>query len=1371
MLNRDCLDRGSRVQCRDRRPGRGLGRWMGHRLGRLRRSHRVIATTALFSLLVFFPRVAPALVVFHSARDNGIPSAPAVINNGATLVPVYFDNGGTVGIAPCTTLGGAEICQWAARFDTTGDLVIVDIDWNSETVEDDEPTIPAVVRAGTGGNATSGNLGPTPLATVSVIGTYGDLRLFTPAGGGFVDKDGTVLTVDPLGELVAQAAQLPFQQIAVQEDHLCAVLGNGELECWGTPFSGSPSPPAGSYTQVAVSNDGACAIASDGSVACWGPVGGSPSGSFYYDIVAGDNHFCGLLENLELDCFGSFSFGGTIESGPFTRLSRGYDHVCVIDLASGVRCFGGQATPFAGVPPAGLTFINVAGGSGHSCGIQGDGSVDCWGSNSSGQRDGHPTTGIWTGIAVSEDYSCAIENTGEVTCWGASIATPPAGPFRQLTAAADWVCAVHEDGTAECWDPVTMTAVPELPEVPYPQLATSGNHSCDIGIDEAVDCWGSGAGIVSPPAGALTHLDLGKSNGCAAAIGGAVSCWGDDTDAKSTPGATLYSHISLSHLNGCGIAPDGTIDCWGTNTTNGIDSPADPGDSFLQFDGGGGHYCGVVSLGDAVPDIGNNSVECWGDNTFLQGTPPIADFVQVSSGTHHTCGLERGGAVRCWGSNSDLQVAPVPAGIFVEVTAGRTHSCARRAGGSAECWGRVTDGESSPPAGVQFAAISAGGSDLATAEAHSCGLTKEGAIVCWGGNADSAPAEPTLDSDLDGSEDVADNCAMAENGQFAGTCVYPSTDSGLDSTTGSIGAACTSSTTCTLVPGGVCSLAQLDGDGDGVGDACDNSLTLANFNQFNRDIDSFGAPDPDAWGDAFDNCPEIFQTDQADLDMDGLGDACAPAIFRAESGSGSPLAGFARLIAVGDAYQLRLTCPATPINHLELAVTFPSGVDPTSADVGPGCDDTPVSVPLGTGCPSGSIVGQSVDEAESFAIYPNTHGAPADTLYVHFQGKLTDDALCAPLEEVFLANIEVDTIPDGSIPGISEIGLGIIAGNLAWFDGVSFRDTSSPDPLPFATYVLASGPSDADLDFILQPAPGSDGTLWQVIVDSVEEMHEITLGVEVAGADFGDIEWLDCQSSSFPIAGDCLGGQGLLGPYVDPAAGKSFAVGPEPLGTPGLFPKPGVLWVHLQGKQPILGELDALNFANDAIPLGIIKIHDGLPLHVAPTLTIDGSDTIAAIVQGAPGAAFVRSDQMPVDLNSYNLAANGQSPNDSDGDNNPNATDNCDHVVNPDQTDSGGLLTSAPNDTGDPCECGEASDDGQLFPDDVPALQTALANGSTDVTAATEKGARCSVSKSDDPTKEDEECDILDVVTLELATAGGPEAVEAFCLRQKDPNG
>jgi uncharacterized repeat protein (TIGR01451 family) len=89
-------------------------------------------------------------------------------------------------------------------------------------------------------------------------------------------------------------------------------------------------------------------------------------------------------------------------------------------------------------------------------------------------------------------------------------------------------------------------------------------------------------------------------------------------------------------------------------------------------------------------------VACWGENSYLQSSPPGGTFIQVSSGWYHTCGLKTDGTLACWGSNSDGQSTP-PAGTYTGISAGHGHTCAVRTNGTVTCWGDNATGQSADP--------------------------------------------------------------------------------------------------------------------------------------------------------------------------------------------------------------------------------------------------------------------------------------------------------------------------------------------------------------------------------------------------------------------------------------------------------------------------------------------------------------------------------------------------------------------------------------------------------------------------------------------------------------------------------------------------
>ena len=115
----------------------------------------------------------------------------------------------------------------------------------------------------------------------------------------------------------------------------------------------------------------------------------------------------------------------------------------------------------------------------------------------------------------------------------------------------------------------------------------------------------------------------------------------------------------------------------------------------------------------------------------VTGTPtlakplPEAEFISVSAGEDHTCGVKGDGTVVCWGDN-DYDQADPPAGKFTSVSSGEYYSCGVKTDGYVVCWGANWNDQADPPAG-EFVSVSAG-------DSHTCGVRAEGAVACWGDN-------------------------------------------------------------------------------------------------------------------------------------------------------------------------------------------------------------------------------------------------------------------------------------------------------------------------------------------------------------------------------------------------------------------------------------------------------------------------------------------------------------------------------------------------------------------------------------------------------------------------------------------------------------
>jgi hypothetical protein len=438
------------------------------------------------------PASATAVAVYHSERDDGLPIGSGVAEfSGRTLVHVYFNNGdiAPAGGSECayTPAASDEICQWAVRLTTTGDLVIVDVAWGGSALEDDEPTAPATERDGTGGDAANGELGRTKLATVALTGTHGELRLFTPDGPpdapgafGFIGEDGGLpMKISSPGVLLAEGGRLPWSSVSANTNRSCGALGNGEIRCWGTGGGGT-LPTGTAFRQVATGEDFACALDFGNTASCWS--GSSPPSltGEYLQLAAGSTHICALTSELMVECVGTLTVTPGVDpeaDGPFKLVSRGDDFACALGLDGAITdpCFGSAPPAVPADPPP---YIDLAGGWTHVCGLLGDGIADCWGTGGGATVPVLLEDVEFTEISAADTYTCAIrKDDGTVECWGTAPSSIPSGAFAALSAASGYACGTRAEGNTECWG--TVPGAASVPEVPFPQVA-AGAPSNDV---------------------------------------------------------------------------------------------------------------------------------------------------------------------------------------------------------------------------------------------------------------------------------------------------------------------------------------------------------------------------------------------------------------------------------------------------------------------------------------------------------------------------------------------------------------------------------------------------------------------------------------------------------------------------------------------------------------------------------------------------------------------------------------------------------------------------------------------------------------------------------------------------------------------------
>jgi Regulator of chromosome condensation (RCC1) repeat len=211
-------------------------------------------------------------------------------------------------------------------------------------------------------------------------------------------------------------------QVAAGGRHSCAIVGNGEVHCWGrnnegqlgdgtttdrltpVPVLEAPGgPPLTGVQALALGGFHSCALRTSGEARCWGyngsgqlgdgtttnrltpvPVLASAGGPPLTDVQAlalGDGHSCTLLQSGEARCWGGNAQGQLGDGTQTDRLSP----VPVLASPGGPPLTGAQA---------------LALGWSHSCALRTSGEARCWGYNADGQLGDSTQTDRLTPVPV-----------------------------------------------------------------------------------------------------------------------------------------------------------------------------------------------------------------------------------------------------------------------------------------------------------------------------------------------------------------------------------------------------------------------------------------------------------------------------------------------------------------------------------------------------------------------------------------------------------------------------------------------------------------------------------------------------------------------------------------------------------------------------------------------------------------------------------------------------------------------------------------------------------------------------------------------------------------------------------------------------------
>jgi alpha-tubulin suppressor-like RCC1 family protein len=264
----------------------------------------------------------------------------------------------------------------------------------------------------------------------------------------------------------------PVSQLAYGAFHVCALLRDGTVQCWGNnKFGQCGTAPSMSDAQ--------CDPGDGITAPCLRRPRGVPGLTGVRAITAGRNHTCALLEDGTVRCWGlndSAQLGnGMVE--PDTRprhepvtvtglsgvvqVSAGGSHTCAVRTDGAVRCWGwgdlgqlgGAVTAMCSVPgsppfrcamapaevPELTGAVQVAAGRWHTCAVLRTGAVACTGRNDEGQLGlGGPTGAMCS--AFPDTFACAR-----------TFGTVMAPPAQAVTVGNYHSCALMSDGTVRCW--------------------------------------------------------------------------------------------------------------------------------------------------------------------------------------------------------------------------------------------------------------------------------------------------------------------------------------------------------------------------------------------------------------------------------------------------------------------------------------------------------------------------------------------------------------------------------------------------------------------------------------------------------------------------------------------------------------------------------------------------------------------------------------------------------------------------------------------------------------------------------------------------------------------------------------------------------
>ncbi len=577
-----------------------------------------------------------------------------------------------------------------------------------------------------------------------------------------------------------------FTAIGTGMYHTCAIGDNGKAYCWGLNTYGQLGNGSNteSTTPVAVSQGttsygGSISLGENFSCATGSRSSASVTGIYCWGQNDKGQLGNGSTTNSNTPVQVSL---GTIPTTltALTSLTTGNKHACVLDsgnmsggtgpiiMASSVKayCWGddgnkqlGRGTPLGngnyttpvdvaqGAIPSGIDLESITAGNTYTCGLGSNLKIYCWGSNTYGELGNGTTTPSNAPVAVSQGavpsgvtfrsvsagsyhHACGIGSNYKAYCWGQ-------GSFGKL----------GNGGTGNSSTPVAVSQGAVASDVSLNSVSTGQNHTCTLGNDSTGYCWGYNV-----------YGQLGNSSNTQSTVPAQVTNINESEYSINIGNNSLIKMLSQgttsitvdpipAHVPGTFPV---TIKRLSDNTTSNSRN-------FTYNNLPAPTISSIVP--NSINQTGGETVNISGSN-FLD-YKVFDNFVSISLGNTHSCGIDSVGQGYCWGqgasgrlgnggtSNSSIPVVvsqgAIPAGVTLSsISAGGSHTCAIGSNSKGYCWGYNYYGQlgngsttqATTPVAVSQGAMPAGVTlqSISTGFNHTCAIGSNGKGYCWGYN-------------------------------------------------------------------------------------------------------------------------------------------------------------------------------------------------------------------------------------------------------------------------------------------------------------------------------------------------------------------------------------------------------------------------------------------------------------------------------------------------------------------------------------------------------------------------------------------------------------------------------------------------------------